>query len=686
MYDMGDAINEVMSDFYGKSSSKSHYTSEQIDKARKRQKKHGGTFLENLQALTEDNSATMSQLDMNLDMIRSVTESNKAEIDSLLKDMNSNLEQDFGIKAQVQEEPMDNTKALDAFAGIGDVIKSNVYGQDNFVKKLVIAFKRPYVSERDDNDALNSIFVTGPACTGKHYALETLVAELGKRGVFKSSDITTMNLALYPSAAEETLFLQDLYSAIKNPASVIVFENFENCHVSNLTKISELVISGECKLQDRYVMKNGQLISVANALAGDTVGALTAKNKYLVFVSNKPIDKIAGAMGAPFVNALGDICATESLDDDSIKLISEKNEEKLIEKCNKQLGYNVKVSDAFKGYIISQTSKGRGLKGILDTYTNILKALTEMKLERDDIETADISLEIDGEAPVIVAGEEKIALDSLLPTGYMGELELIKEEMDNIVGLKEVKEYILSLEEYYGVQKIRRESGLKAGEVNKHMIFTGNPGTGKTTIARIVSKYLKAIGVLSGGQLVEVSRADLVGRYAGHTAPLTNQVIKSAIGGVLFIDEAYSLHRGREDSFGLEAIDTLVKGMEDNRDDLVVILAGYSNEMDEFLKTNSGLKSRFPNIINFPDYTAEELLAISHLTAKSKGYSIDKGAEDALLEFYAKVQATRPMDAGNGRLVRNKIEEAILNQSKRLVVEKDADMSLLVLMDFELTE
>lgn len=686
MYDMGDAINEVMSDFYGKSSSKSHYTSEQIDKARKRQKKHGGTFLENLQALTEDNSATMSQLDMNLDMIRSATESNKAEIDSLLKDMNSNLEQDFGIKAQVQEEPMDNTKALDAFAGIGDVIKSNVYGQDNFVKKLVIAFKRPYVSERDDNDALNSIFVTGPACTGKHYALETLVAELGKRGVFKSSDITTMNLALYPSAAEETLFLQDLYSAIKNPASVIVFENFENCHVSNLTKISELVISGECKLQDRYVMKNGQLISVANALAGDTVGALTAKNKYLVFVSNKPIDKIAGAMGAPFVNALGDICATESLDDDSIKLISEKNEEKLIEKCNKQLGYNVKVSDAFKGYIISQTSKGRGLKGILDTYTNILKALTEMKLERDDIETADISLEIDGEAPVIVAGEEKIALDSLLPTGYMGELELIKEEMDNIVGLKEVKEYILSLEEYYGVQKIRRESGLKAGEVNKHMIFTGNPGTGKTTIARIVSKYLKAIGVLSGGQLVEVSRADLVGRYAGHTAPLTNQVIKSAIGGVLFIDEAYSLHRGREDSFGLEAIDTLVKGMEDNRDDLVVILAGYSNEMDEFLKTNSGLKSRFPNIINFPDYTAEELLAISHLTAKSKGYSIDKGAEDALLEFYAKVQATRPMDAGNGRLVRNKIEEAILNQSKRLVVEKDADMSLLVLMDFELTE
>ena len=262
----------------------------------------------------------------------------------------------------------------------------------------------------------------------------------------------------------------------------------------------------------------------------------------------------------------------------------------------------------------------------------------------------------------------------------------MKEELNNIVGLKEVKDYILSLEEYYGVQKLRKEAGLKAGEVNKHMIFTGNPGTGKTTIARIVSKYLKAIGILSGGQLVEVSRGDLVGRYSGHTAPLTNQVIKSAVGGVLFIDEAYSLYRGREDSFGLEAIDTLVKGIEDNRDDLVVILAGYSKEMEEFLETNSGLKSRFPNIIDFPDYTGEELLSIAEITAKSKGYVIAEEAKEPLLNYFNYVQATRARDAGNGRLVRNKIEEAILNQSRRLVVQKDADMSLLVLMDFELEE
>lgn len=232
------------------------------------------------------------------------------------------------------------------------------------------------------------------------------------------------------------------------------------------------------------------------------------------------------------------------------------------------------------------------------------------------------------------------------------------------------------------VQKLRTEKGLKAADISMHMIFTGNPGTGKTTIARIVAKYLKAIGVLSSGQLREVSRSDLVGQYVGHTAKLTTEIIQSAIGGVLFIDEAYSLCRDKNDTFGLEAIDALVKGIEDNRDNLVVILAGYSDEMSDFLKSNIGLKSRFPNIIHFEDYSIEEMYQIALITAKGKGYRIDDSCKEALLNEFERKQIKGRNDSGNGRLVRNLIEAAILKQSQRIASDNTQDLELLTIQDF----
>lgn len=680
-------FDDILSGFA--STPQPNFTVEEIEAAKKRQKQNGGTFMENLEAINPNKAAKKATMNYeaaqrDLTAIQKAMDMTSADISTRIKELNQNISQDFGIKETAV--PASSAATLDSFNGLTDSLKSKVYGQDDFIKKLVIAFKRPFVTERDNNDALNSIYITGPSCVGKHYALNTMVGELRSRNIIKSGEIYTMDLALYPTSTEEKLFLQDLYSALTSNSSVILFENFESCHVSMLTRLADLVATGECKLSDRYVMQNGQLINVANAFAGNTVGSFEAKEKYLVFVSTKPVDKLAGIMGAPFVNSIGDICSASALDEETLKKISAEREKQLVDKCKKQLAYELTVEESFRELALTQSSKGRGLKGILDFYNSTLKALTEMRLERDDLPSNALTLRFENEEPVIVSGEENISMNSLLPGGYRGELEAVKAEMDTIVGLTEVKKYINGLEEYFNVQKRRREAGLKAGEVNKHMIFTGNPGTGKTTIARIVSKYLKAIGVLSGGQLVEVSRADLVGRYVGHTAPLVNQVVKSALGGVLFIDEAYSLHRGKDDNFGLEAIDTLVKAIEDNRDDLIVILAGYSKEMEEFLESNSGLKSRFPNIIDFPDYTGDELLAIAKLTAKSKGYVIDEGVQDALLAYFNLVQATRAMDAGNGRLVRNKIEAAILNQSRRLVAEPDADMSLLTSMDFDLED
>lgn len=714
-----NGFEDQMNKMFG--SNKANYTVEDIEEAKKRQKKYGGTLYDNLSEITaartgkkplEPIMGNMSQpvgtsgitgalagnleaASLDIERIESAVKSNADDINATLSELNKNLKSDFSFgqpaasgktssATEANTGIVEEEGALERFAGVSDILKEKVFGQDEFIKKLIIAFKRPFVSERDDNDALNSIFVSGPACTGRHYTLDLITDVLFDKKVLTSNEIYKMDLSLYPTSAEEKLFVQDLYSALRSKASVILFENFALCNVALLGRISDLVSTGESMLNERYVMQNGQLVGVTNALAGETVGSLKAAGKYLVFMGTESVGKLADIMGAPFVNSLGDICSTTPLDDEAVAKICGEIEEQLKARVKKQLGFDLTVDESYRQYAVSCTSRGRALKGVIDAYEDALKALAEFKLEKDDFTGTQVGLTCGEDGAGITANNENFSLADYLQVTYSGELEAVEKELEGIVGLTKIKDYIHSLKEYYSVQKRRREDGLKTGELNRHMIFTGNPGTGKTTIARIVSRYLKAIGILSGGQLVEVSRADLVGRYVGHTAPLVNQVVKSAIGGVLFIDEAYSLYRGEEDSFGLEAIDTLVKAIEDNRDDLVVILAGYSKEMEDFLEANSGLKSRFPNIIDFPDYTGEELLAIAHITAKSKGYSIAGDAEKPLLDFFNATQLNDAREAGNGRLVRNKIEEAILNQSRRLVAEPDADMSLLMPGDFEL--
>ncbi|MCR5733840.1 MAG: AAA family ATPase [Lachnospiraceae bacterium] len=684
-------FDEQMNELFG-GGNRANYSIEDIEAAKKRQKKHGGTLYENLSYITEGRNGekplpkiTGSQ---NMNMPQGISDpGTKAEmptmqdINSTLSELNKNLKSDFKL------EPtgiIEDGNSLKSFDGLKEVLLEKIYGEDEYIKKLIIAFKRPFVTERDDNDALNSIFISGPENTGRHYSLTLIVNELCDRKILIDPSIHRMDLSLYPTQAEEKLFIMDLYSALKSMSPVILFENYASCNVAFLGRLFDLVKKGETMLNERYTMQNNQLVSVSNALAGDTIASLKAKGKYLVFMGTESLTKLADIMGAPFINSLGDICVTEALSQEAVEKIEKEQEELLGSRVKKQLDYELSVDESFKKYVLSQTSKGRALKGVTDACEDAFKALTEYKLENDNDSDKEISLKCEDGIPKIVSKDREVPLSDYLKQSYSGELAEVEKDLDNIVGLIEIKKYIRSLKEYYEIQKQRRDQGLKAGELNRHMIFTGNPGTGKTTIARIVSRYLKAIGVLSGGQLVEVSRGDLVGRYVGHTAPLVNQVVKSALGGVLFIDEAYSLYRGGEDSFGLEAIDTLVKAIEDNRDDLVVILAGYSKEMEDFLEANSGLKSRFPNIIDFPDYTAEELLAIAHITAKSKGYVIDKDAEKPLLYFFSETQLINAREAGNGRLVRNKIEEAILNQSRRLIAEPDADISLLMKGDFEL--
>ncbi|AGB40930.1 AAA+ family ATPase [Halobacteroides halobius DSM 5150] len=253
--------------------------------------------------------------------------------------------------------------------------------------------------------------------------------------------------------------------------------------------------------------------------------------------------------------------------------------------------------------------------------------------------------------------------------GVSSQQDRIKEvidELNKLVGLDNIKELVKELKAFVKIQQVRKQRGLKSDPLVLHMIFKGNPGTGKTTVARIFGKLFKELGVLETGELQEVERADLVGEYIGHTAKKTREVIDKALGGILFIDEAYSLARGGKKDFGKETIDTLVKEMEDNKDNLIIILAGYPQEMDHFLSTNPGLKSRFPIQIEFEDYTLDQLVEIASLMLKNREYELTSQAETKFYSLLAKIRQEKGTDSGNARTVRNIIERLLRKQATRL--------------------
>ena len=577
---------------------------------------------------------------------------------------------------------------LGSFEGLADEVKKTVLGQDVFVEGVARAMRRPFVLGTEPPAARNVVLLCGGAGTGRHFALTETARCMAARGLLQSDQIASLDLALYPNSGAEKLFLQDLYAALYAPGEIVVFEHYESCYPGFLKTISDLAVKGSAPLSSRYLVnKEGILVDAGTALAPGAVSRIDPRGKYLIFFSNKGREAMADHFGAAFVSALGDVCTTTPFAREDLAALAAQQLNALARKVQTRLGLTLSAGADVRDHVAARCTPEQGAAGLAACCDKIFRALSEYCLQTDKKLTGTVTLTARPDGIDFQLGNAAPArLFDLLPAAYTGAVDEIKRELDELVGLAPVKEYVFGLADNIQVQQRRAAAGFKTASLSMHMIFTGNPGTGKTTIARLVARYLKAIGALKGGQLIEVSRGDLVGRYTGHTAPLTNSVIESALGGVLFIDEAYSLYRGEQDSFGLEAIDTLVKGMEDHRDELVVILAGYTKEMETFLTANSGLASRFPNKIEFPDYTADELLDITTVLAKGKGYRLAESCTFPLLGYYKRRQALDSRTAGNGRLARNTLEKAIFNQSRRLVAEPAAELDLILPGDLEFEE
>ena len=257
-------------------------------------------------------------------------------------------------------------------------------------------------------------------------------------------------------------------------------------------------------------------------------------------------------------------------------------------------------------------------------------------------------------------------------------------ELNSLIGLKSVKEDLNALINLMKVQKMREENGMKQADINKHMVFMGNPGTGKTTVARLLSGIYAGIGVVEKGHLVEVDRSGLVSGYVGQTAMKVQDVVEEALGGILFVDEAYTLtnNKGQND-FGQEAVDTLLKAMEDHRDDLIVIVAGYTELMEDFLDSNPGLRSRFNKFIEFEDYTAEEEYEIFRSMCRNQDYVLSESALEEAKRFFKERCESKTETYANARDVRNYLEKAVSNQATRIVKLQDVNKETLAVLEKE---
>lgn len=596
---------------------------------------------------------------------------NSGKYDSHLDNSAKNEKRQKGTKSFNQTDKI--------FEKIGKELPQYIVGQNEYLRQLTLAFKRAYLVD-NGKSYKNIVIILGPEGTGRNYSIKVLAKLLSIEKLTTDSSLYTLDFSAYADESSmDKLFYPDMYRAFYSNAPIVVFDNFDQACEEVLHSISALGIDGILKTNKRFGWTRGEFHETTGSYMQGVSDYISANGKFIILISNKKRNYINSIFSSEFYSHVYDILETTKLDDNSFMEITEGILASYYDKLESATGITV-VRDNFYEKLVLLCDKKEGVHSIEKAIENkIYRPLIEKCLKKDILPRCEVHFMLDDQNEYIYANEYQLGrIDKM---GDIAQLMEIKKQLDEIIGLGSVKEFVLKLEENLNFQ--RKYNPNNEQGMSLHMVFMGNPGTGKTTMARIIAQYLKALGMLSEGHLVEVSRGDLVGQYVGETAQKTSKKVNEAIGGVLFIDEAYSLVLGRNDSFGLEAIDTIVKCMEDYREDLVVIVAGYSKEMQDFLDANSGLRSRFNYTIEFPDYTSEELVTMTTVMAHKASYTIDNECNMALLTYYAKKQIPGKNDSGNGRMARNLLEMAIANHSHRLAEMNEMDEKKIYLLQLE---
>lgn len=561
-------------------------------------------------------------------------------------------------------------------------LKKEFIGQEQFFKDMT-----EYFVDKVEKKEKGIVLVSGQKNTFKKISIRTVFEELYEEKIIDNRNLDEIDLSAYNFNMGYNAFLTDLYEKVNNKSDVIMFKNTEKASKEIIDLLSKIYPNSCIRLKNNYSVKNKFLVE-AEKEEKNIINEILCHNKFFVFIYNyEDVSELDEFLERSLKN-VDCVLHTKELTDKEKNIIIRKKLDDEIEKVKKDFGVQSLLGykegsgekDSYSVYEYLQESfRKRGSFDITEYINYIFSSpIRSLIVKEGLIQGEKILIYVENNSLRCQINNEIYELNKYSkPT-----LEEIKYKIESIIGVNELKEFLSNIENNTKVQKIRETLGLKTSYISLNMIFAGNAGTGKTNAARITYEYLNALGLLSKGILVEVSKADFITENANDTAKRTNDIINSALGGVLFIDEAYSLCESEDDKIGKEIVDALLKGIEDNRDNLTVILAGYEKDMEEFLSLNQGLKSRFPNVIHFEDYTPNEMYEIAIKIAKSKGYRVANNVKNDLIDLFTRNQLTGKNELGNARFVRNIIENAIIYSSRKYLNNNRSEIDLLEREDF----